>query len=316
MDELKKLEDNLPSPPSNGAKISFLIFSDCRTLLTSLHKSKFAASYLSAGKQIVENSEEFRQNFRYLFGRPDFVVDLAVHWVPGMTRASRYTSRLIILQGKPKKGKEREEKEKALKKEKGEGEENKKQKDEKEENEKVKGERNLKDTEKDWDDEKDSDDEKDDEKGNREEKQKNNEKNNDENDEKEKKKQEEKQRETQEQPTWPIASFYTRSPTEEERRRYISDEMDERANLPERFSGQSSKPVKDQWLRQVQQNSDPFFWDQQLGFGHPLTGYWRWDHTSYHYVWEWDKGLYFDPQRHRSLYQNGWAWHNSYQWPQ
>lgn len=83
MDELKKLEENLPSPPNRGAKICVRIFSDCRGLLSSVRTSKFAASYQSAGKAIVEKSEEFRQNFRNLFGRPDVIVDLAVHWVLG-----------------------------------------------------------------------------------------------------------------------------------------------------------------------------------------------------------------------------------------
>ncbi|KAK3401427.1 hypothetical protein B0T20DRAFT_346998, partial [Sordaria brevicollis] len=86
MGELEKLEENIFGG-EHGATICVRIFSDCRGVLSATQKSKYGQGYREAGKLIVKKSEQLRLKFRTLFGRPDIVVDLSLHWVPGHDQA-------------------------------------------------------------------------------------------------------------------------------------------------------------------------------------------------------------------------------------
>ncbi|KAK3343224.1 hypothetical protein B0H65DRAFT_559251 [Neurospora tetraspora] len=287
MDELKKLEENLPSPPNRGAKICVRIFSDCRGLLSSVRTSKFAASYQSAGKAIVEKSEEFRQNFRNLFGRPDVIVDLAVHWVLGHDKSLK-----LHVQADKLAGEAREEKENEKEEEKEKRENREREKEKNDENNDEKEEENV--------DEKvdENVDEKVEEKEEQNYEQNEEQENEQEKEEKEdkeaeheneKEKEEEQQVETRvdedeksngEQLTWPIPSFHSQTLREEAWRQYEQEPSDRDAYFPDPRRLRQ-EPYHHQWLDQVQQNPDPFFWDRQRGLGHHFTGRWRWEPASY-----------------------------------
>ncbi|KAK1775012.1 hypothetical protein QBC45DRAFT_445539 [Copromyces sp. CBS 386.78] len=266
-----------------------------------------------------------------LFGRPDLLVDLAVNWVPGHDKslvlheqadkladgaASVFAGsgpdgrlrgdKVVETETEPreedtsqkrakKKGKKKAKKKgkKGKKKKKGGKKSGKNEKEREERNLENKKKENEKDDKNENEKEEDVDDEKDDE-----------------NDD-EKEKEEETQGESrvtdhakadgeQPEPTWPIPSFHSQRQREEARRQYIPAPMDDGGYFPDRRgSRQSPTPYHQQWLHQVQQKPDPFFRDRQGGFGHhQLTGHWRWDHASYHYIWEWDQWVDFDPRWH------------------